>query len=65
VARTHEAVLRKEDGAWLVEFPGLPGCHTFGEALDEARANAREALQGLAGRRRGRGTHRAEVGSGG
>ena len=33
------------DGIWLVEFPLLAGCHTYGETLDEARANAREALQ--------------------
>jgi predicted RNase H-like HicB family nuclease len=33
------------DGAWLVDFPDEPGCHTFGATLDEARANACEALQ--------------------
>lgn len=33
------------DGVWLVEFPGLVGCHTYGGTLDEARSNALEALQ--------------------
>lgn len=33
------------DGVWLVDFPALVGCHTYGETLDEARSNAREALQ--------------------
>ncbi len=44
---SHKAVFRydRSDAAWLVEFPSLPGCHTYGRSLDEARANAREALQ--------------------
>jgi predicted RNase H-like HicB family nuclease len=33
------------DCVWLVEFPGLVGCHTYGETLDEARSNALDALQ--------------------
>ncbi len=33
------------DRVWLVEFPALVGCHTYGETLAEARVNAREALQ--------------------
>ena len=33
------------DRVWLVEFPSLVGCHTYGETLDDARLNAREALQ--------------------
>lgn len=35
----------ESDAVWLVDFPELPGCHTYGETLDDARANAREALQ--------------------
>lgn len=35
----------EDDRVWLVEFPDEPGCHTFGDTLEEARANAREALQ--------------------
>ena len=33
------------DRVWLVEFPSLVDCHTYGETLDDARLNAREALQ--------------------
>jgi len=30
--------------AWTVEVPDVPGCHTWGETLRQARAHAREAL---------------------
>lgn len=44
---SHNATFIYDDAehVWLVEFPALAGCHTYGETLDEARANAREALQ--------------------
>lgn len=44
---SHSATITYDeaDRVWLVEFPALVGCHTYGETLDEARANAREALQ--------------------
>lgn len=44
---SHRAVIRYDeaDGVWLVEFPTLAGCQTYGETLDEARNNALEALQ--------------------
>lgn len=35
-----------EDNAYLVEFPGLPGCLTEGATLEEAKQNAKEALTG-------------------
>jgi predicted RNase H-like HicB family nuclease/predicted RNA binding protein YcfA (HicA-like mRNA interferase family) len=35
----------ESDRVWLVEFPALAGCHTYGETLEEARSNALEALQ--------------------
>jgi antitoxin HicB len=34
------------DNCYLVDFPDLPGCHTFGADLEEALDNAREALSG-------------------
>ncbi len=41
----YEAVFRQDtEGTWLVEVPTLPGCHTYGETLDEARTNLRDAL---------------------
>jgi antitoxin HicB len=36
----------KSDRSYLVEFPDLPGCLTEGGTLEQARANAREALSG-------------------
>lgn len=41
-----EAVFTKDDdGVWLVDVPALDGCHTFGDSLDEARANIRDAVE--------------------
>ncbi len=39
-------VYDRKDRAYLVEFPDLPGCVTFGSSLQEAVENAREALSG-------------------
>ncbi len=36
----------KSDKSYLVEFPDLPGCLTYGETLESAKYNAREALTG-------------------
>ncbi|OHD62807.1 MAG: hypothetical protein A2176_02910 [Spirochaetes bacterium RBG_13_51_14] len=36
----------KSDKCYLVTFPDLPGCLTYGETIKEARNNAREALTG-------------------
>lgn len=35
---------REQDGGYHAFFPVLPGCHTQGDTLDEAVANAREAV---------------------
>lgn len=34
-----------EDGGYSVSVPALPGCHTQGDTLEEALANAREAIR--------------------
>lgn len=36
----------KNDKCYLVEFPDLPGCHTYGSNMDEAGEMAVEALTG-------------------
>ena len=36
----------KEDDIFNVEFTDLPGCLTYGETLDDAMANAKDALTG-------------------
>jgi antitoxin HicB len=33
-----------EDGGFTVEVPSLPGCITQGDTVEEALANAREAI---------------------
>jgi predicted RNase H-like HicB family nuclease len=39
----HEA----EEGGYWAEVPGFGGCVSEGEALDEVRANIREAFEGV------------------
>ncbi len=36
----------KDDACYIIEFPDLPGCLTYGNTLDDALNNAREALSG-------------------
>ncbi len=33
------------DGGFFVECPGLPGCYSQGDTLDESLSNIREAIQ--------------------
>ncbi|MBI4503995.1 MAG: type II toxin-antitoxin system HicB family antitoxin [Chloroflexi bacterium] len=33
-----------EEGGYAVHVPALPGCHTQGETIEEALANAKEAI---------------------
>src|SRR6185369_9960788 len=41
------ALVRKDEGtSYGVSFPDVPGCISAGDALDEALANAAEALAG-------------------
>lgn len=35
---------RDEQGVWLVEVPALPGVHSFGDTLSEARTHILDAL---------------------
>jgi len=34
-----------EEGGYVVDVPAIPGCHTQGDSLREARKNAIEAIQ--------------------
>jgi antitoxin HicB len=36
---------KDEGGGYLVEYPDIPGCMSDGETIEEAIANAREALR--------------------
>ncbi len=41
-----KVVLEREDeGGYSVYAPGLPGCASQGETMDEAMANIREAIE--------------------
>ena len=35
-----------EDGYWVIECPGLPGCISQGKTKEEAIRNIREAIEG-------------------
>jgi predicted RNase H-like HicB family nuclease len=37
-------IARDESGAWLARVPAVPGCHTYGRTLEQARRRIREAL---------------------
>ena len=42
----YQAVLTREGGAVLAEFPDCPGCQTFARKGQDIRARAKEALEG-------------------
>ena len=35
---------RDETGTWLARVPSIPGCHTYGRTLEQARTRLRDAL---------------------
>ena len=35
---------RDESGAWIARVPDVPGCHTYGRTLEQARRRIREVL---------------------
>jgi predicted RNase H-like HicB family nuclease len=35
---------RDETGTWLARVPSIPGCHTYGRTLEQARTRLRKAL---------------------
>jgi antitoxin HicB len=43
---TYKVYLQPEpDGGYTVIVPSLPGCITYGETIQEARINAKEAIE--------------------
>ncbi|MBU4246116.1 MAG: type II toxin-antitoxin system HicB family antitoxin [Nanoarchaeota archaeon] len=38
-------ILMEEETGYSVQVPALPGCHTQGDTIDEALANAKEAIE--------------------
>ena len=48
MTRTYTFVFNPEpEGGYTVTCPALPGLVTYGESLDDARAMARDAMEGL------------------
>jgi antitoxin HicB len=43
--RQYTIIVTREDDAFIVDVPALPGCHTFGNTYEEALANAQDAIQ--------------------
>jgi len=42
---SYRVVLERDaSGAWLARVPSVPGCHTYGRTLEQARRRIREAL---------------------
>lgn len=39
-------VKKGDDGWYIASVPSLPGCHTQGKTIEEALANAEEAVKG-------------------
>jgi predicted RNase H-like HicB family nuclease len=37
-------VIEPDEGAYHAYAPALPGCHTFGDTVEEAQANIKEAI---------------------
>ena len=43
--RRYRAVFKRDEtGTWIASVPDLPGCHTYGRTLAQARRRLREAL---------------------
>lgn len=40
----YTVVIEPDEDAYHAYVPSLPGCHTFGATVDEARANIAEAI---------------------
>ena len=39
------AIIEPDEGGYHAYIPALPGCHTFGDTVEEARANLLEAAE--------------------
>jgi predicted RNase H-like HicB family nuclease len=38
-------IIEPDEGAYHAFVPALPGCHTYGTTLDEARVNIAQAME--------------------
>lgn len=43
---TYKVFIKKGDNMFIASVPSLPGCHSQGKTIDEARRNIEEAVKG-------------------
>lgn len=41
---TYRIILKQDEGGFHASVPALPGCHTWGKTIDEARTMVRDAI---------------------
>ena len=41
---TYRVIIEPDEGGFHAFVPALPGCHTWGKTIDEARAMVRDAI---------------------
>ena len=41
---TYRIILEADEGGFHASVPALPGCHTWGKTIDEARTMVRDAI---------------------
>jgi predicted RNase H-like HicB family nuclease len=44
MAHTYRIILEADEGGFHASVPALPGCHTWGKTIEEARAMVRDAI---------------------
>ena len=44
MSHTYRILIAPDEGGFHVSVPALPGCHTWGKTIDEARAMIRDAI---------------------
>ena len=42
--RRYSVIITPEEGAYIVDVPTLPGCHSVGDTIPEALENIRDAI---------------------
>ena len=61
--RTFEVLFEEDENGWFIaSVPALPGCHTQGKDLDQAKERVREAIQAYLAVRPGVPPHTRYVG---
>lgn len=44
---TYRTIIEKDGKGYHGYVPALPGCHTYGETVEETRSNLKEAIEGI------------------